>query len=104
MKEGKIMITVSVKRLVDAVKEADIPRLPDMDKGTEYLYINLYMRLSRGEDVTLSSLDFDAFESEDIDSLNSLYSEVFEKNYRTADNIMSALKQIVPISKAVGYV
>jgi hypothetical protein len=98
------MITVSVKKLTDAIKEADIPRLPDMNEGTDYLYTNLYKPLDRGEDVTLSSLDFDAFEPEDIDSLNSLYYEVFERDYCKAGDIMSALKNIVPVSKAVGYV
>ena len=98
------MLTVSVRDLVDAIKEADIYRLPDMNEGTEYLYSNLYKQLSKGEDVTLSSLDFDAFEPEDIDSLSSLYSDVFERNSYTSGGIMSALRNVDPIQKAVGYV
>jgi len=97
------MLTVSVRDLVDAIKEAEIYRLPDMSEGTEYLYGNLYKRLTKGEDVTLSSLDFDAFEPEDIDSLNSLHSDVFERNSYTAGGIVSALRHVDPVQKAVGY-
>jgi len=98
------MITVSVRQLVDAIKEADVYRLPDMNEGTGYLYGNLYKRLSKGEDVTLSSLNFDAFEPEDIDFLSDLHSNVFERNFYAAGGITSTLMQITPVAKAVGYV
>ena len=100
----EIMLTVSVRDLVDAIREADIYKLPDMNEGTEYLYSNLYKRLSKGEEVTLSSLDFDAFEPEDIDSINSLHSDLFERNSYTAGGIVSALRNVDPVQKAVGYV
>ena len=98
------MITVSVSQLVNAIKEADAYRIPDMNEGTGYLYSNLYKRLSKGEDVTLSSLDLDAFDYEDIDSLNHLHSDVFERNSYAAGGIMSSLQGISPVCKAVGYV
>lgn len=98
------MITVSVKKLVSAIEEADGFKLPDMNEGTGYLYNDIYRRLTRGEDVRLSEIDFDAFEADDVDSLNDLHSDIFERNYYTADNISSALRTIVPVCKAVGYV
>jgi len=98
------MVTVNTRDLVEAILEADAFKLPDMSKGTGYLFDNLYSRLSRGEDVRLSSLDFDAFEQEDIEAVNSLYSDVFEKNCYEASGIASALRETVPACKAVAYV
>jgi len=98
------MITVSIRNLVEAVGEAEAFKLPEMSEGTGYLFDNVYRRLSRGEDVALSSLDFYAFEPEDLESLNGLYSEVFEKDYYTACAVASALRDTVPVCKAVAYV
>lgn len=98
------MINVSIQKLIEAIEEADVFHLPDMSVGTKYLYNNLYCRLSGDEEVTLSSLDFNAFESEDIDSLNSLHTDIFEKNSYAADGIMFTLRGTAPIHKAVSYV
>jgi len=104
MKEGTMMITVSVMQLVDAIKEADVYRLPDMNEGTRYLYKNLYTRLANGDDVMLSSLNFDAFDSEDIDSISDMHSGIFARDHYAASSIMSTLRQVAPVSRAVGYV
>jgi hypothetical protein len=98
------MITVSVKQLTSAIVEADVFKLPDMNAGTAYLYNALYNRILRNTDVKLSELDFNAFESEDIDSFNSLYADVFEKDYYAANGIMATLRNVSPVYKAVGYV
>jgi hypothetical protein len=98
------MITVDTRNLVEAVREAEVYKPPDMSKGTGYLYDNLYSRLSKGEDVKLSSLDFNAFELEDLGTINSLYSDIFERNCYAANGIASALRKAVPACKAVAYV
>jgi hypothetical protein len=98
------MITVDTKDLVKAVREADTFKLPDMSKGTGYLFDNLYSRLSKGEDVKLSNLDFNAFESEDLEAINCMYSEVFEMNCYAAKSIASALREAVPACRATAYV
>ena len=98
------MITVSTRTLVEAIREADAFKLPDMSKGTGYLFDNLYSRLSRGEDVRLSELDFNAFEPEDLQAVNNLYSDVFERNCYAVRDIASALREAVPACKAAAYV
>ena len=98
------MITVNTRNLVEAVREADAFKLPDMSKGAGYLFDNLYSRLSGGGDVRLSNLDFNAFGEEDLEALNSLYSDVFEKNFYAARDIASAIRETVPACKAVAYV
>lgn len=98
------MITVSVKNLVEAIQEADAFKMPDMNEGTAYLYDTIYNNLSRDMDVKLSEIDFDAFEAEDINFLNDLHSDVFERNYCAANGIMTTLQQLHPVCKAVGYV
>ena len=47
------MITVSVKNLVEAIREADAFALPEMNEGTSYLYNMVYRRMSNGQDVML---------------------------------------------------
>jgi hypothetical protein len=98
------MITVSIKNLVSAIAEADVFKLPDMNEGTAYLYDGIYNKLSRNMEIRLSDIDYDAFEPEDIDSINRLYTDVFEKNACSAGNIMSTLRQVTPVHKAVAYV
>ena len=98
------MITVNVSQLISAIKEAGVFKIPDMSKGTDYLYNNLYKRLSRGESVTLSSINFVAFDPDDIDALNSLHSDIFERDSYTANGIMSTLKKITPVSMVAAYV
>jgi len=98
------MVTVNTKKFVEAVREADVFKPPDMSKGASYLFDSLYSRLSGGEDVKLSSLDFDAFEPEDLESINSLYSDVFERNCYAANGIASALREAVPACKTAAYV
>jgi len=98
------MITVNTRQLVEAIVEAEAFRLPDMSKGTGYLFDNLYRPLSRGEDVMLSSLDFGGFEQDDVEAVNSLYSDVFERNFYAAGGIASALRGTVPACKAAAYV
>ena len=97
------MITVSVKNLVEAIREADAFALPDMSAGVSYLYA-VFSRMSKGHDVLLSELDFGAFELEDIDSFSDLYSDVFERNHYAAKGIASTLRKIDPACKAVAYV
>ena len=98
------MLTVNTKSLVEAIREADAFKLPEMSEGTSYLFDNLLNSLFRGGEVRLSNLDFNAFEPEDLESLESLYSDVFEKNYYTAGSIASALRETVPARRAVAYV
>jgi hypothetical protein len=98
------MITVSVRGLAEAIREAEAFALPEMNNGTSYLYKKVYRRMSKGHDVLLSELDFDAFEAEDVDSLSGLYSDVFERNCCAADGIVSTLRATAPVCKAVGYV
>jgi hypothetical protein len=98
------MITVSTTQLVDEIREADAFKLPEMNAGTGYLYDTVYCRMAGGHSVSLSELNFDAFEREDVDSLHDLYTDVFERNYHLADRIAATLRAIVPVSKAVAYI
>ena len=97
------MITVNVRQLVDSIREADVFSLPEMNAGTDYLYNRLYGRMARGEGVRLSEIDFTAFESDDITSLNSLYFDVFERNNYVANGIKTALRKTEPVCKPVCY-
>lgn len=98
------MITVSVKQLVSAIEEADAFKLPDMNKGTRYLYDRIYGCLSEGRDVLLSEVDFGSFEVGDIDSIRELYFGTLEENVRKADSLACILQNIPPHTAAAVFV
>ncbi len=98
------MITVSVTKLIEAIHESNAFALPEMCSGMNYLYNNVYLRLSTGSEVLLSEIDFDKFEAEDISSLNSLHSDVFERNSYESGKITWMLRQIKPICKPISFV
>jgi hypothetical protein len=75
-----------------------------MNDGVGYLFEKVYSRMSAGCDVRLSELDFGAFEQKDVESFDDLYSNVFERNYRTADGIGSALRAAPPVCGTPGFV
>jgi uncharacterized membrane protein len=98
------MLTVSIRGLTEAIREADAFALPEMNAGTGYLYETVYRRMSKGHDVRLSELDFDAFEPEDIELFSDLYDDVFERNCCSADGIAGTLRAVAPVCNTVGYV
>jgi hypothetical protein len=98
------MITVSTKHLLEAIEEADAFSLPDMNAGTEYLYSNLYERLSEGKDVFLSGIDFNAFALEDVEKMRSLYSTVLERNEHGAWNLSRSLQGVLPTATVSAFV
>ena len=98
------MITVSIKQLLEAIEEADAFRLPDMSAGADYIYRNLYGRLSRGEDLKLSQIDWDSFELDDINTMRELYSNTLQENECKADLIAQTLRGISPVVTAAAFV
>lgn len=98
------MITVSVRQLVDAIEEADAFKLPEMSAGEEYIYNDLYKRLSYGENVKLSEIDYNRFELDDIDSIRDIYFNILEANENKADRITYTLHEISPTVAAATFV
>jgi len=98
------MLKINISQLMVAVQEAPSFDFPEMNEGTSYLFISLFCRLASDEDVLLSDLDLNAFNIEDIDSINDLYNNVFEQSNYQVNGIASALRRIAPVSKAAAYV
>lgn len=98
------MITVSTKRLIEAIEETEAFCLPKISAGTEYLYNNLYGRLSGGEDVSLFGLDFSAFELDDVVEIRDLYSGVLERGEHSAWNITRTLQGLLPVTTVSAFV
>ena len=98
------MITVSIKQLVSAIEDADVFNLPDMSAGTDYIYNNLYKRLTHGEDLRLSQVDWEGFELDDVDSMRDLYSDVLEANESRAERISGILRNAPPVTTAAAFV
>ena len=97
------MITVSVKQLMAAIEEAESFALPDMTDGAQYLYDNLYARLSRNMEVRLSDIDFSGFELDDIDFMRELTSDLDSREYKTKA-ITHSLRKLSPVASAAAFV
>ncbi len=97
------MITVDTKKLVSAFMGAEDFHLPDMNVGTGYLYEEIYKRLSSGNDVSLSEIDFSRFELDDIDSLRELHSGL-ETNVDKAYCLAHALWNIPAVVSASAFI
>ena len=92
------MITVSVKKLVSAMEEADAFHLSDMNEGTCYIYDEIYKRLSKGIEVRLSEINFSSFEFDDIDTMRDLYFNTLEINESKAEALAHILRNIPPVA------
>jgi len=95
---------INIPILISAVQNAPAFEAPKISEGTTYLLNNTYNRLLRGEEVLLSDLDLNAFESEDISTLHDLYNNVYGKNNYQANHIVATLRMIAPTSKTAAYV
>lgn len=87
-----------------AIEEADAFKLPDMTAGAEYVYNSLYKRLSCGEELKLSEINFSRFELDDVDTMRELYSDVLEANESRADALAHKLCGIPPVVAAAAFV
>ena len=98
------MITVSIKQLLSVIEEAEVFKFPSMSAGADYIYNGLYGRLTRGENVRLSEIDYNAFELDDIDTMRNLYSDVLEVNERRVDTLTSTLRGLPPVVTVAAFV
>lgn len=98
------MISVSTKKLLSAIEEAEEFTLPEMNEGTQYLYDELYGKVSRGMELHLSEIEFDRFELDDIDVIRDLYSDILEANERKAETITRNLVNIPPATVVSEFV
>ena len=98
------MIQINIKLLVEAIREAEVFSLPDMSAGADYIYNNLYKRLTHGEELRLSKIDWSRFELNDIDTMRELYFDTLENNERKADSIASILRGIPPAATVATFV
>jgi len=98
------MLKLNIVQLVDTLHEAPAFSLPKMNIGTSYLFKSVYRRLSKGEEVRLSDLDFSAFAEEDINNLGKLFNDVLELNSHHAYCIIKALQRVAPVCKPTLYI
>jgi hypothetical protein len=98
------MIQVDIAGLMASMQKAPSFTMPEMNEGTSYLHNQLYTRLANDESVSLSDLDFSAFELDDIQTLTRLHSDVIEKNSYQANSIVGTLRNVAPICKPAAYI
>jgi len=98
------MLKLNITQLLDTLHEVPAFTLPKMNDGISYVFKNIYHRLSNGEDVRLSNLDFSAFTEKDINYLDELYDNVLEPNNHKAYCIIKTLQRVTPVCKPTTYI
>lgn len=98
------MISVSTKTLLSVIEEAEDFSLPEMNEGTQYLYDELYGKVSRGMELHLSEIEFERFKLDDIDMMRDLYSDTLEANERKAEILTHNLMKIPPAAVVSEFV
>lgn len=98
------MITVSTKKLLSAIEEAEEFTLPEMNTGTQYLYDELYGKVSRGMELHLSEIKFDRFKLDDVDMMRDMYSDTLEAHERKTEALTHNLMNIPPAAVVSDFV
>ena len=94
------MLRTNVKALTAAIEGAEESKPPDMNAGTDYIHNNIYKRLSSGEELRLSDIDWERFKPEDLDTMQELHFYVFKADESKAHAIANALRSAPPIAVA----
>lgn len=98
------MVTIDLKKLIKNVGETENFKLPDMNAGTQYLYDNLYRRMSQGEPVRLSEINFAGFNLDDINNIRNLEFDFFRRAEDIVEKITSSLKSLPPVATAISFI
>ena len=98
------MIKINIMRLMSSIQRAPAFTAPEMNDGTGYLFNKIYKPLSNGGTACLSDLDFDAFDLEDIGSLDELFKNVYESYSYKTSGIADTMRKIAPVCKEPFYV
>lgn len=97
------MVKVDIGQLLTAIQNTAPYTMPEMNVGTQYIYDNIYCRLSQGAEVRLSQLNFAAFELDDMDSIRDLRSDAQTKEQK-AHSISYTLGKLKPVTSHTGFV
>ena len=95
---------VHIPNLLSSIKNASAFELPKMSTGTKYIHDNVYMRFINDKDIRISGLNFNAFETDDIEAIVDLVIGDFNNSNQRFYEITNALRQTPPICKDVVYV
>ena len=98
------MLKLDIMQLISSIQDAPAFIAPEMGSGTSYLFNSIYKRLSNGEITRLSDLDFDAFDLEDIGTLDELFKNVFEEHNFKTGGIVNTMRNTAPVCKESVYV
>jgi hypothetical protein len=89
------MLTISVKRIVDAITIAPTFTPPELNVGAQYIQEKIADRLARGNEVRLSEINFEAFDLEDIDGFQSFHEHMGQHEHR-CDQVAQAFFKLKP--------
>jgi GTP1/Obg family GTP-binding protein len=75
------MLTINIKRVVDALSNAPVFTPPAINSGVKYIQEKISDRLASGKEVRLSEIDFSAFVLEDIDEIQEFHRNMMQHEY-----------------------
>lgn len=92
---------INLNRLREELRKAAAFEPPKKSEGYGYLYKLLYLPFMQGSEISLDTLDFEAFSSEDVLELDMDYYNTFSRRLNQNDGIKSGLRKTEPFPSAV---
>lgn len=92
---------INLQKLREELRKAPAYEPPEKGAGYRYVYEKLYLPFMRGREITLATLDFEAFSSEDVLDLDMDYYNTFSHRLNRNDSIRSGLRKTAPLPSAV---
>ena len=94
---------INLEKLRKELQNAPAYEPPEKGAGYRYVYEKLYLPFMRGREITLGTLDFEAFSSEDVLDLDVDYYNTFSHRLNRNDSIRSGLRKTAPLPSAVPF-
>lgn len=94
---------IDLQKLREELKKAPAYEPPEKGAGYRYVYERLYLPFIQGRKIRLGTLDFEAFSSEDVLTLDKDYCNSFSRRLDRNDSIRSELRRTAPLPSAAMF-
>ena len=99
---------LSVSQLKTNIMSAEnqnlISNFEDLSAGEKHLYESLYLPLLTGKDIYIRDIDFDSFDSEDIQSFYHFFSQKLSESLNKIGNLCDCITGSAAKSTPVAFI
>lgn len=94
---------INRNRLREELRKAPVYKLPEKGNGWRYVYERLYAPFLHNMEISLETLDFMAFTSDDVLELLEEFYDSFMRQLAFNENMKSVLRSAAPLPSATPF-